>query len=86
MVTMINDNHQEDEDIVDDNDDVDHSGNDDMMMMMMMMMMIPTNMIMITANRERQEVTGPLVFRFEVHVCMARPCYTGKLSTRFWAP
>ena len=66
MVTMINDNHL-DEDIVDDNDDVDHSGNDDMMMMMtmmMMMMMIPTktktiktNMIMITANRERQEDT-----------------------------
>ena len=70
MVTMINDNHEEDKDIVDDNYDVDHSGNDDMMMMMMMtmmmmmMMMIPTktktiktNMIMITANRERQEVT-----------------------------
>ena len=31
MVTMINDNHEEDEHIVDDNDDVDHSGNDDMM-------------------------------------------------------
>ena len=62
MVTMINDNHEEDEDIVDDNDDVDHSGNDDMMMMMMMMIptktkTIKTNMIMITANRERQEVT-----------------------------
>ena len=63
MVTMINDNHEEAEDIVDDNDDVDHSGNDDMMMMMMMMMIptktktIKTNMIMITANRERQEVT-----------------------------
>ena len=61
MVTMINDNY-EDEDIVDDNDDVDHSGNDDMMMMMMMMIptktkTIKTNMIMITANRERQEVT-----------------------------
>ena len=62
MVTMINDNHEEAEDIVDDNDDVDHSGNDDMMMMMMMMIptktkTIKTNMIMITANRERQEVT-----------------------------
>ena len=62
MVTMINDNHEEDEDIVDDNDDVDHSGNDDMMMMMMMMIptktkTIKTNMTMITANRERQEVT-----------------------------
>lgn len=56
---MINDNHEEDEDIVDDNDDVDHSGNDDMMMMMIptKTKTIKTNMIMITANRERQKDT-----------------------------